>query len=273
MSPTHAKDGMPIAGGSESRGTKSWGQHGPAPARGALLNTVRDEYAERYGISLDELERRQDIPLGERTALNRGEFVRLQQLSRRRLAGTLAEQTAARVPLYRLRAKAAQHIDVSAASNWGAGPMLKLLQTEVQGLQEGFEAAMRRREEQLRDRDLDDRKRKKNEATAATLMRGAFKASSAASSLMSKFKVSPSRRPAPSTPPPFRISPHHGRPLTIKQGSAGSLQSPGRSPGAARPKPNKNRKPAGTPRLLTAEPPPNMLRPLEGGSPAKRRAR
>jgi hypothetical protein len=28
-----------------------------------LPDQVRDEYAERYGISLDELEKRQDIPL------------------------------------------------------------------------------------------------------------------------------------------------------------------------------------------------------------------
>ena len=93
--------GMPTASTSSGRGTGAWGQTDAPPARGQLLKTVRDEYAERYGISLDELEKRQDIPLHERTALNRGEFVRLQQLSRRRLAATLTEQTAARMPLYR----------------------------------------------------------------------------------------------------------------------------------------------------------------------------
>ena len=92
---------MPTASTSSGRGTGAWGQTDAPPARGKLLKTVRDEYAERYGISLDELEKRQDIPLDERTALNRGEFVRLQQLSRRRLAATLTEQSAARMPLYR----------------------------------------------------------------------------------------------------------------------------------------------------------------------------
>ena len=91
---------MPTASTSSGRGTRAGGGPTP-PARGKLLKTVRDEYAERYGISLDELEKRQDIPLDERTALNRGEFVRLQQLSRRRLAATLTEQSAARMPLYR----------------------------------------------------------------------------------------------------------------------------------------------------------------------------
>ena len=72
-----------------------------------------------YGENLLPPPPPQDIPVDERTALSRGEFVRLQQLSRRRLAGSLADQTAARVPLYRLRAKAAQHIDVSAVRHWG----------------------------------------------------------------------------------------------------------------------------------------------------------
>ena len=68
--------------------------------------------------------------------------------------------------------------------------MLELLQTEVHGLQEGFEEAMRRREERMREESLDDFKRSKEEATASTLMRGALRKRDplifAASSLLQK---------------------------------------------------------------------------------------
>eukprot|EP00908_Phaeocystis_cordata_P020368 Transcript_32033.p1 GENE.Transcript_32033~~Transcript_32033.p1 ORF type:complete len:496 (+),score=80.30 Transcript_32033:1198-2685(+) len=173
------------ASGAVGHNCSSGGVSNLMPNRGEVLNAVHDEYAERYGITTQELERRQDIPLAERTALNRGEFVRLQQLMKRRLNGTLAEQGAARVPLYRMRAKAAQHIDAAAASNWGASCVRKLLQSEVDTMQADFEATLKRREDERRDGDDSDECRRRQERAASLAkMRAAVQARHAATAIM-----------------------------------------------------------------------------------------
>lgn len=173
------------AGGGGYSGSGGGGVSNLMPNRGEVLNAVHDEYAERYGITTQELARRQDIPVAERTALNRGEFVRLQQLMKRRLNGTLAEQGVARVPLYRMRAKAAQHIDAAAASNWGASCVLKLLQSEVEHMQAEFEATLKRREDERRERDDSDECRRRQERAASLAkMRAAVQARHAAAALM-----------------------------------------------------------------------------------------
>ena len=83
------------------------------------MGITAENVAERYGISTEEYDERKDIPLSERTILSRGEFVGLQQTLKARLRTALHAQEEARLPSYRLKAKVAQHLDTSAAENWG----------------------------------------------------------------------------------------------------------------------------------------------------------
>ena len=158
--------------------------------KGHALQLVRQQLADRYGISVEELMERQEIPLAERTALNRDELVRLQKALRRRLDGTLGEQTAARMPLYRLRAKAAQHIDAAAAPNWGIDCVRELLNSEVEIMQADFEATLKAQETARREKAIQgDAKRSQERAAALNKMRAAINARFAAQALMNKAKV------------------------------------------------------------------------------------
>jgi hypothetical protein len=139
--------------------------------------------------------------------------------------------------------------------------MLELLQTEVHGLQEGFEEAMRRREERMREESLDDFKRSKEEATASTLMRGALRKRDplifAASSLLQKSAMGGHKvkglglglvlglgfaAPRPHPPPPPSLPSLQPRLVTIKVSSGANLLAAGSSPAAqaAKRKPQKN---------------------------------
>ena len=102
---------------------------------------MRTRIAERYGISAEEYDERKDIPLSERTILSRGEFVGLQQTLKARLRTALHAQEEARLPSYRLKAKVAQHLDTSAAENWGPACALALVDVESYRLQLAFEEA------------------------------------------------------------------------------------------------------------------------------------
>ena len=110
---------------------------------------MRTRIAERYGISTEEYDERKDIPLSERTILSRGEFVGLQQTLKARLRTALHAQEEARLPSYRLKAKVAQHLDTSAAENWGPACALALVDVESYRLQLAFEEAVRSKQAEL----------------------------------------------------------------------------------------------------------------------------
>ena len=120
-----------------------------AAAGGSALEAVRARIAERYGISTEEYDERKDIPLSERTILSSGEFVGLQQTLKARLRTALHAQEEARLPSYRLKAKVAQHLDTSAAENWGPACALALVDVESYRLQLAFEEAVRSKQAEL----------------------------------------------------------------------------------------------------------------------------
>ena len=119
-----------------------------AAAGGSALEAVRTRIAERYDPT-EEYDERKDIPLSERTILSRGEFVGLQQTLKARLRTALHAQEEARLPSYRLKAKVAQHLDTSAAENWGPACALALVDVESYRLQLAFEEAVRSKQAEL----------------------------------------------------------------------------------------------------------------------------
>lgn len=150
--------------GASAAAAASFASHAPAgsPRREAsVLASVRARLAESYGTTVEELSRRDGIPISELVNLNRGEFVFLQNELRGQLHSTLEVQDEARRALYRFKARAAQHLDATAARNWGAERVCAMLEAESRKMQGTFEQVVQRkqaemdaREEELKTQEL-----------------------------------------------------------------------------------------------------------------------
>ena len=95
-----------------------------------VLATARAFLAAQHNVAPDVIESREQIPVNDRVGLCQSEFLCVQNLLTHRLRQTLDAQQASRRNAYRFRAKASQHLDMEAATNWNAERALALLTRE-----------------------------------------------------------------------------------------------------------------------------------------------
>ena len=137
------------------------------------LATVREYLAYQHHISSEVIEHRSQIPVTERISLAKGEFRGVQNLLTMRLRKTLDAQDAARLSAYRFRAKASQHLEVDAATNWSPQRALALLTTESLKIKSDYDTNVAAHRNAIKQRQ--EEARSARERTAARLrIRAAF---------------------------------------------------------------------------------------------------